>query len=42
MVNEADIAKAISDLDSQEVPNFAQIAKKYSLDRTTLMRRYKR
>jgi hypothetical protein len=41
MVNEADILKAITDLDSQEKPQYAQIARKYNLDRTTLMRRYK-
>jgi hypothetical protein len=41
MVNEADILKAISDLNAQEKPQYAQIARKYGLDRTTLMRRYK-
>lgn len=42
MVNEADISKAIADLNSQEKPNYSQIAKNYNIDRTTLMRRYKR
>ena len=42
MVNEADISKAISDLNSQEEPNYTKIAKKYNLNRITLMRRYKR
>ena len=41
MVNETDILKAISDLDSQESPNYAQVAKKYNLNHTTLMRCYK-
>ncbi len=41
MVNEADIQAAISDLKSQEAPNFAATAKKFNLDRTTLMRRFK-
>ena len=41
MANEADILKAISDLDSQETPHYAQVAKKYNLNRTILMRRYK-
>jgi hypothetical protein len=41
MANEADIAKAISDLDSMEKPNFFAVAKKYNVNRTTLTRRYK-
>ena len=41
MVNKADILKAISDLDSQETPHYAQIVKKYNLNRTTLMHCYK-
>lgn len=41
MVNEADIKAAISDLESQEAPNFKATAKKYNIDRTTLMRRFK-
>ncbi|PVH90474.1 hypothetical protein DM02DRAFT_466438, partial [Periconia macrospinosa] len=41
MVNEKDIQLALDDLKSQEVINFTTIAKKYNLDRTTLMRRFK-
>jgi len=41
MVNEKDIQLALDDLKSQEVVNFAATAKKYNLDRTTLMRRFK-
>ena len=41
MVNEKDISKAISDLRSQEKPNYAQTTLKYDIDRTTLMRRFK-
>jgi hypothetical protein len=41
MVNEAAIQLAINDLKSQDVINFTATAKKYRIDRTTLMRRYK-
>ena len=41
MVNEADILKAIADLNLQEKPNYFQTAKKYNINCTTLMRRYK-
>jgi hypothetical protein len=41
MVNEAAIKLALDDLKSQAVINFDATAKKYKLDRTTLMRRYK-
>ena len=41
MVKEADISKAISDLKAQKEPEYARIARKYGLDRGTLMRRYK-
>ena len=41
MVNEADISKAIRDLESQKKPNFAKTAKKYDVDRMTLTRRFK-
>ena len=41
MANESDILKAISDLESQKNPQYTQVARKYNLDRTTLMRRYK-
>jgi hypothetical protein len=35
------ICAAISDLNSQEGPNFSSTAKKHNIDRTTLMRRFK-
>ena len=41
MVNEEAIKEAISDLRSQEKPNYAQTALKYKIDRTTLARRFK-
>jgi hypothetical protein len=42
MVNEARIAKAMSDLlDSQETPNFAATAREYITDRMTPIHRYK-
>ena len=41
MVNEEAIKLAISDLESQESPNFTIVAQKYDLDRTTLIRRFK-
>ena len=41
MVNEADILKAISDLKSQKKLQYAKTARKYNIERTTLMRRYK-
>ena len=41
MANEADIQAAISDLKSQEVPNFTQTAKNHNLQKTTLLRRFK-
>lgn len=41
MVNEKAIEQAISDLRSQKPPKFAATAKKYNLERTTLMRRFK-
>ncbi|PVH91914.1 hypothetical protein DM02DRAFT_466125, partial [Periconia macrospinosa] len=41
MVNEADIQKAIDDLNSQGTPNYAKTARKFKIDRTTLMRRHK-
>ena len=40
MVNEAAIAEAIADLNTQESPNFAATAKKYKIDRCTLQRRF--
>ena len=41
MVNNKAIQLAIDDLKLQEVVNFKATAKKYNIDRTTLMRRYK-
>ena len=41
MVNEAAIQEAIIDLQSQKAPNFAATAKKHSVPRLTLMRRFK-
>ncbi|EED14745.1 conserved hypothetical protein [Talaromyces stipitatus ATCC 10500] len=41
MVNEADILKAISDLESQKEPQYAKTARKYNLEPSTLRRRYK-
>lgn len=41
MVNEADIQKALDDLESQEVPNYSATAKKFKIDRRTLQRRHK-
>ncbi|EED15804.1 conserved hypothetical protein [Talaromyces stipitatus ATCC 10500] len=41
MVNEADILKAISDLESQKTPQYAKTARKYNLEHSTLRRRYK-
>lgn len=41
MANERAIEEAISDLKSQTSLNYAATAKKYGLERTTLMRRFK-
>ena len=41
MVNEAAIQEAIIDLKSQKAPNFAATAKKHSVPRLTLTRRFK-
>jgi hypothetical protein len=40
MVNEEDIEKAINKLNKQLILNYRQISKKYSLTRTTLIRRF--
>lgn len=40
MVNNQAISKAIDDLNSQENPNITATARKYKIDRTTLLRRY--
>jgi hypothetical protein len=41
MVNEEDMEKALDELNAQLLPNYTQIALKFSLERTTLMRRHK-
>jgi len=41
MVNERDIQLAITDLESQETPNYTATVKKYNIHHTTLMHRYK-
>ena len=35
------INKALKDLASQESPNYGATARKYNIDRTTLLRRYR-
>jgi hypothetical protein len=40
MVNEQAMAEALASLESQEVPNYAATAKKFNLQRTTVMRRH--
>ena len=39
MINEQDMQKALAEVESSLDPNYAEIAKKYGLDRTTLSRR---
>ena len=41
MVNEDDIQAALVDLDTQSQPDYSAAAKKYSLYRTTLLRRHR-
>ena len=41
MVNEQDMEKALDALDRQLIPNYAEMGKKYGIERTTLMRRHK-
>ena len=41
MVNEQDMEEALNALDTQLIPNYVQINSKYSIERTTLMRRHK-
>jgi hypothetical protein len=36
MVNEDDMQKALAEIESSESPNYAAIARKYKLERTTL------
>jgi hypothetical protein len=40
MINEDDMEKALSALSEQLIPNYTQIAMKYAIHRTTLMRRH--
>ena len=40
MVNEEDMKKALDALNAQLLPNYAQVALKFGLQRTTLMRRH--
>ena len=35
------IDKALKDLASQEIPNYSATARKYSINRTTLLRQYR-
>jgi hypothetical protein len=39
MVNEDDMKKALAEIESSEAPDYAAIARKYSLTRSTLSRR---
>jgi hypothetical protein len=39
MVNEDDIKKALAEIESSKAPDYAIIARKYSLTRSTLSRR---
>jgi len=39
MVNEDDMKKALAEIESSEAPDYATIARKYSLTRSTLSRR---
>ena len=41
MVKEVDIQLALNELKSQKVANYTATAKKFNIDRTTLMRRHK-
>ena len=41
MVSEQDIEKAINALDRQLIPNYSQVARDFSIERITLIRRYK-
>ena len=40
MVNEKDMENTINELNTQLLPNYTQVAKKYGLTRTTLMQRF--
>ncbi|PMD52929.1 uncharacterized protein K444DRAFT_619618, partial [Hyaloscypha bicolor E] len=39
MVNEEDMRKVLAEIESSEAPNYATIARKYRLTRSTLSRR---
>jgi hypothetical protein len=41
MVNEQDIEKALDALDRQLIPNYAEIGKKFGINRIILIRRHK-
>jgi hypothetical protein len=41
MVNKEDMQKALNALDRQLIPDYAKIAKKFNLERITLIRRHK-
>jgi Tc5 transposase DNA-binding domain len=41
MVNEADMERALAECQLSDKPNYAYLAVKYTLDRTTIMRRHK-
>ena len=41
MVNEQDIKKALDALNAQLIPNYTEISQKFSVERITLMRRWK-
>ncbi|KAF2194321.1 hypothetical protein K469DRAFT_783349 [Zopfia rhizophila CBS 207.26] len=41
MVNEADIQKALEDLESQVVPNYSAAARKFKINHKTLQLRHK-
>jgi hypothetical protein len=41
MVNAQDMEQALAECDISEAPNYAEIARKYNLDRSTLSRRYR-
>ena len=41
MVNESDLSAALAELSIQKKPNYSATARKYGIERTTLMRRHK-
>ena len=42
MANEIAMQLALNNLESSGVPNFPPVARKHKIDRTTLLRRFKR